>query len=184
MAASESSVFRWTGLGLAALVAGVLLWMLNDVRSELKRTNAVVSQQLPTILDNVKQGTSTLAQVSKDIDNLRNLLGAGAPRDRSMVLHADALLDHLEKLPGQIGLTQIVGKGMKDLVPVAEWVAAARKEALWLTFRAASKAELAERLAKNRYGSDWWYAPPTGAPKKLVDVFAEVSSPPAGSSAP
>lgn len=182
MTASESSVFRWACLGLAAVVAGVLLWMLNDVRGELKRTNAVVAQQLPTILDNVKQGTTTLAQVSKDIDNLRDLLGAGAPRDRSMVIYADEILDYLEQQPGHVGLAKLVGSGMKDTVPVTEWVAAARKEALWLTFRAASKAELAERLAKNRYGSDWWYAPPTGAPVKLAELIQRM--PPTTPSAP
>ncbi|HUS64622.1 MAG TPA: hypothetical protein VMZ28_08780 [Kofleriaceae bacterium] len=177
----ESRVFRWSCLGLGGIVAGALLWMLNDVRGELKRTNAVVAQQLPTILENVKQGTQTLAQVSKDIDNLRNLLGAGAPRDRSMVMYADEILDYLDKQPGQIGLSKLVGKGLKDLVPVAEWVTAARKEALWLTFRAASKAELAERLAKNRYGSDWYYAPPTGEPVKLAELIQRM---PPGSSAP
>lgn len=182
MAVMATAAFRWTALGLAAAVAAVLLWMLNDVRTELKRTNAVVAQQLPTILENVKTGTTTLAAVSKDIDGLRNLVGAGAPRDRSMVVYADEILDFLERQPGQIGLPRLVGKGLKDLVSVAEWTSAARKEALWLTFRASSKAELAERLAKNRYGSDWYYAPPTGEPVKLVELIqrmpASAPSPP------
>ena len=173
MGVMPSSAFRWSCLALAAIVASVLLWLLNDVRTELKHTNAVVAGQLPTILDNVKQGTTVLAGVSKDIQNLRDLLGAGAPRDRSMVAYADSILDMLEQQPGQIGLSKLVGKGLKDQVPVAEWVAAARKEALWQTFRAASKAELLERLVKNRYGSDWYYAPPTGEPVKLADLVTQ-----------
>lgn len=169
----DSRVFRWSCFALAALVSALVLWMLNDVRREMARTNAIVAAQLPTILENVKTGTTTLAQVSGDIDKLRDLLGAGTPRDRSLVAFADGVLDFLDAQPGQIGLDKLVGDGLKDLVDVPAWVAAARKEALWLSFRATSKADLLARLAKNRYGSDWWYAPPSGPPVKLAELVLQ-----------
>ena len=44
--------------------------------------------------------------------------------------------------------TKVIGDGLKDLVPVQDWVAGARKEALWLSFRADTKQALLERLGK------------------------------------
>ena len=51
----------------------------------------------------------------------------------------------------------------------------ARKEALWLTFRAKSKEELLRRLCKNKFGSDWLVVPAEGkaAPRPLLEWFAE-----------
>ena len=47
---------------------------------------------------------------------------------------------------------KLIGSGLKDLMPAAEWTTGARKEALWLSFRARSKRELLERITKNRFG--------------------------------
>lgn len=168
----ESRAFKWVALALAAVATGVVLWMLNDVRREMKQTNALVAEHLPQIMANMKQVTETMAHLSKDIESMRDLAGLGAPRDRSLATYADALLDLLDRQTGaQIGLEKLVGKELKDLVPVQEWVASARKEALWLTFRAKSKTDMLDRLAKNKFGSDWMFAPASGPPVKLVDFW-------------
>jgi len=163
-------MFRWACFALATIAVAALLWMLNDLRLEVKRTNAIVDQHLPAVLANVKQGTETLAHLSKDIEGLRDLAGvASGPRDRSLVVYADSILDFLDQQKGQIGLSKLVGKGMKDVVPVQDWVNGARKEALWLTFRANSKAELLDRLGKNKFGSAWYFAPTGGEAVPLID---------------
>jgi hypothetical protein len=162
--------FRWVALAVATAAIGVVIWMLNDVRTELKTTNALVNEHLPAILTNAKQVGETMAKLSKDIDAMRDLAGIGAPRDKSLAVYADSVLDFVEKQPGKIGLEKVIGKELKDLVPVAEWAAGARKEALWLTFRANSKGELLERLGKNKWGSPWMYAPPSGPPMTLIEL--------------
>ncbi|MEO8704494.1 MAG: hypothetical protein ABI867_30855 [Kofleriaceae bacterium] len=168
----ESRVFRWACLVLATAAVAAILWMLNDMRLEVKRTNETVGERLPQILDNVKAGTDTLARVSKDIDAMRDLLGiADGVKERSLMVYADSILDFLEKQPGQIGLTKTIGSGYKELIPAADWSRDARKEGLWLTFRAKTKAELLDRLAKTKFGSDWWFVPTTGEASKISDLL-------------
>lgn len=169
----ESRVFRWACFGLAVVAIAVLLWMVNDMRGELKRTNDTVNRHLPQILDNAKVATDTMARLSKDIESLRDLAGLTAPSDRSLALYADSVLDFLDAQTGQVGLEKKLGSGLKDLVPVADWVRETRREALWLTFRASSKVELLDRLCTNKFGSKWIYAPAAGTPVPLVDFLRQ-----------
>ncbi|MBA2543826.1 MAG: hypothetical protein H0V17_29550 [Deltaproteobacteria bacterium] len=164
-------MFKWVCLGVAIVGAAIVIWMLNDMRTEVKRTNEMVGERLPRILENVEKGTATLAQVSKDIDSIRDLAGLGGSRERSLVGYADSVLDFLEKLPGQIGLEKVLGAGIKDALPAAEWAAGARKEGLFLSFRAASKHELLDRLGKNKFGSPWMYVAPSGEPISMIDLL-------------
>ena len=169
----EGRLFKWSCLVLAAGVCAVLLYLLNDLRSELKRTNATVNAHLPQIVANVHAATATLAAVSKDIESFRDLAGlVDTQKERSLVTYADSILDFLEAQPeGKIGLSKLTGKGLKDVVSSAEWAHGARKEALWQTFRASTKQELLERLAKNRFGSDWYFTAPGIEPMTLLDFL-------------
>jgi hypothetical protein len=167
----EARVFKWVALGLATIATAIVIWMINDVRHEVKQTNELVNQHLPPILANAKQATETMARLSKDIEAMRDLAGLGGPKDRSLAVYADELLDLLDKQTGKIGLEKVIGKELKELVPVQEWVTGARKEALVLTFRAKSKADMLDRLAKNKFGSHWMLAPANGPPIKLVEFW-------------
>ena len=51
---------------------------------------------------------------------------------------------------------KVMGSGLKEVMSAQEWVADARKEALWLTFRAKSRSEFLERLCENKFGSSWF----------------------------
>ncbi len=170
----EARVFKWFCFGLAAIVCAVLLYLLDDTRKEIRRTNEAVNAHLPQILANVNVATATLADVSKDINAFRDLAGltGGGVQDRSLVVYADGILDFLEQQPqGQIGLSKIVGKGLKDVITSAEWARDSRKEALWLTFRASTKKELLERLGKNKFGSDWYFTAPGIEPMPLIEFL-------------
>ena len=68
----------------------------------------------------------------------------------------DSVLDAVQASKGRIGLKKLLGKGLKGLAPAEEWIRAARKEGLWLSFRAKSKRELLDRLCTNKFGSAWW----------------------------
>ncbi|MGE0545501.1 MAG: hypothetical protein AB7O24_28470 [Kofleriaceae bacterium] len=164
-------MFKWACFGLAVVTIGVFGWMVNDVRTELKHTNHHVNENLPEILANAKQVTGTLAQLSKDVEGLRDLAGiASGPQDRSLVVYADSVLDFLEQQTGQVGLEKVIGGGIKDAVSVQDWVQSARKEAVWLSFRASTKAELLDRLAKNKFGSAWQFVSATGERIPLIDL--------------
>ena len=170
----EARVFKWVCLGLAAIATGVVIYLLDDARRELKRTNQLVHDHMPAILENAKVASDTVARLAKDIESMRDLAGlsAAAGGDRSLATYADSVLDFLEQQPGGIGLEKLVGHEMKGVIPAADWARDARKEALWLTFRARTRAELLERLGKNKLGSHWHYVPPGGgAPVPLIDFL-------------
>jgi len=168
----EARVFKWACLGIAAIAAAIVIYLLDDARRELKRTNQLVHDHVPEILANARLASETLARVSKDIESLRDLAGlSAAPGDRALATYADGVLDFLEQQPGQIGLEKLLGKQLKGLIPAADWARDARKEALWLTFRARTRAELLERLGKNKLGAPWYYAPPGGEPVPLIDFL-------------
>ena len=164
-------MFKWACLMVTIVVVLGLGWVVNDLRVELKHTSQAVNEHLPKILENVKQSTETLAALSEDIKQLRDLAGAsGTPRDRSLAAYADSLLDFIELREAQIGLTKkVMGNGLKSTLPSKEWVAAARREALWLTFRAKSRDELLERLCENKFGSRWYIQFDDADPLPLID---------------
>jgi hypothetical protein len=174
----EARLFKWVCLGLAAIAAGVVIYLLDDARRELKRTNQLVHDHVPEILANAKLASETVARLAKDLESMRDLAGlsasASASGDRALATYADSVLDFLERQPGGIGLEQLIGDKLKGVVPAADWARDARKEALWLTFRARTRAELLERLGKNKLGSPWHYAPPGGAaPVPLIDFLKQ-----------
>ncbi len=164
-------MFRWSCLGLAALVSGAMLWMVNDVRLEMKQATQTANENLPLILERTKRSSETLMVLSDDIRQLRNLSGAAdVARDQQMTAFADQVLDAIRDSGGQIGLMpKLIGSKLKDLQPAEEWVAGARKEALWLLVRTKTKDEMLEKLCKNIYGSDWYIQMKDAEPEKLSD---------------
>ncbi|HEX6984067.1 MAG TPA: hypothetical protein VF170_01765 [Planctomycetaceae bacterium] len=172
---------------LAVAAASVVLlivlvwlgWMVNDLRLELKRSAETVNQNLPVILENTRKSTETLAEVSRDIKDLRDLAGVqDAPRDETLVAYADGVLDLVEsQADAQIGIEKLIGKNLSDPLPAPEWVAGARKEAVWLTFRAKSKRELLDRLTESKFGSPWKIRIGDADPVPLRDWLVENHSP-------
>ena len=164
-------MFKWIGLTFTAIVVIGLGWVINDLRLEIKRTSQTVNRHLPAILENVQKSTDTLASLSEDLKQLRDLAGAsGKTRDKTLVTYADSVLDLIETTDAQIGLEKkVLGGGLKSIVPAKEWVVDARKEALWLSFRASSKLELLTRLCENKFGSPWFIQFPGENAQLLLD---------------
>ena len=171
-------MFKWTALSVGTLVLITLMLILNDLRRELKRTAQTVNEKLPQILEKTEKSTATLADLSDDIRQLRNLGGlvpgaADDPHRTTLAQYADSILDRLESVEGVIGTKPLLAgndpKELKDPQPVKEWTAAARKEAMLLVFRAKSKEDLLTRLTQTRYGSDWYLHPAGDKPLKLSD---------------
>lgn len=161
-------MFKWVALLISALVLGLFAWMVNDLRVQAKRATVTINEKLPEILDKTRKSTETLAVLSEDIRQLRDLAGASDVRDRSLVGYADAVLDAVEASGGSIGTKGLLGGNtLKDPQPAAEWAASARKEAVWLTFRAHSREDLLTRLTQTKFGSDWHIQSGTSAPVLL-----------------
>lgn len=168
-------MFKWCCLAVAVVAVLIVGWMVNDVRLQASRATKTVNENLPEILEKSKQAsqavsdnlpailekskktTETLAELSEDVRQLRDLAGlTNRPRDEGLVRYADSVLDTIEAAGGTIGLKKkLLGSGLKDTMPTKEWVVGARKEALLLTVTARSRGEMLERLAKNKFGSDW-----------------------------
>ncbi len=170
-------MFKWICLTLAVVTILGFGWVINDLRVELKHTSKTVNDHLPEILANVKRSTETLAMLSEDIKQLRDLAGVageGTPRDRTLVAYADSILDLIESTSAQIGLEKkVLGSGLKSVRSAQEWVAGARKEALWLTFRAKSRSELFKRLCENKFGSSWFIKFEDKEPVSLINWLKE-----------
>lgn len=182
-------MFKWVCLSVAVVAVVVLGWMINDLRLEARksvhtinehlpvivektrRTADVVNDKLPGILSRAETTGTTLAELAHDVQMLKQLAGVDSKaRDQGLVAYADSVLDLLEKQPGQIGLRKkLGGSGLKDTVPVKEWVVAARREALLLTVLVKSRRELLERLTRNKFGSDWYLELPGQTPVRLSD---------------
>jgi hypothetical protein len=149
-------MLSWVSQGLGIVALALVVVLLFDLRGEFKRTGATVNQHLPEILAKTRTSTETLATLSEDIRQLRDLAGATGPRDATLAKYADDLLDRIERAEdARIGVEALIGKGLKDPQPARQWTAEARKEALYLTFRVAGREELLDRLTKNKFGSDW-----------------------------
>ena len=70
------------------------------MRAELQRTNATVNAHLPQIVANVATATTTLANLSKDIESMRDLAGlTSSASDPSLATYADSVLDFVEVQP-------------------------------------------------------------------------------------
>jgi hypothetical protein len=172
---------KWFYPALAATFCAILLLMLNDLRLQAKRSAQTLNDQLPAILDRTKKSADTLAVLSEDIRQLRDLAGVGqGARDMTLAAFADRVLDAIESTDAVIGLKpKLVGEALKETVPAKQWVADARKEALWLTFRSSSREEMLAHLCRNKYGSDW-YIQPMGLEPVRLGEWVEKSVPDAG----
>ena len=165
-------MFRWLCLALAAVTLAFSVWVVLDLRQDLKQTARTLNENLPQILENTNRSTETLAVLAEDMRNLRDLAGATG-RDRSLAVFADRLLDKIESSGGRIGLKKLLGSGLKDELSAEEWAVSARKEGLWLAFRAKSQTELLERLCANKYGSTWMIRLGNEDPQPLHDWLSK-----------
>ncbi|HVK11137.1 MAG TPA: hypothetical protein VM597_20375 [Gemmataceae bacterium] len=168
-------MFKWACLAVAAAFCSFLGWIAYDIRSQLTRSGNTVNEHLPAIVEKTHKTTETLAELSEDVRQLKELAGVtGTARDQNLVAYANSVIAQIEASGGVIGLKKTLGgKGLKDQVPAREWTVGARKEAVVLTALAKSKKELVTRLSKNKFGSDWMIQVGDQEPVALFDWLRE-----------
>ncbi len=190
-------MFKWVCLAVGSLFLIALLWMVNDIRLHVARsaaivteagvtindnlpvvvertrkTTEVVSENLPGVLERAQVSAEVLAELAEDIRQLKDLAGAGKERDRNLVAYADSLLNAIEKTGGRIGVSKTFSlskSSIKDTRPVSEWVADARKEALFWMLLVSTKKDMAVKLAKTKLGFNWLIEVPGKQPERLLD---------------
>jgi hypothetical protein len=191
-------MFRWCCFATAVVFGLVMLWMVNDLRQEAKRSVETVNSDLPEIVvksrqvadtvhgnlpdlvEKSKKTAAAVAALSEDVQQIRNLLGISpVPRDKNLVAYIDGVLDVIEASGGTIGLRKkVFGEGLKDTLSAKEWIAGARKaEALYLAARVHSKTEFLERLCENKWGSAWYIQIDGKEPLLLLD-WVKANHPP------
>ena len=175
-------MFKWTCLGVIAAFLGFLAWAAYDVRCQLRdsaeavRTaGRTVNEHLPAVVEKTQATTETLAELSADVRQLKELAGAtGGVRDQNLVAYAEGALRQVEASGGTVGLKKLLGgSGLKGELPAREWAAGARKEAVFLVAVTRSKKELATRLATNKFGSPWFIQVGNSEPVPLLDWLRE-----------
>ena len=103
--------------------------------------------------------------------------GLGLAAEQDPAESAPAMRGHDHQADAVIGTEKILGKELSDPVPAKDWAAAARKEAVWLTFRAAGKRELLDRLTATKFGSAWRIKAGDSKPVPLRDWLIEHHTP-------
>lgn len=140
------------------LVCGVLLWMVNDLRVHVRNSVDTVSRDLPQILEKTRDSADTMATLSRDLNQLRELVvGTTVARDDNMIAYESEVLQLIETSNGKIGLKKTLGTGLADPIPAKEWVTRERKSALWNLARSRSKAELLQRIGHSAMLNRVWY---------------------------
>ena len=142
--------FRWVCYGTAVLFGVILLWMIADLRAQVKeslntaqetaregnRAMKTVNEKLPQIVTEVKKGTETLAELSEDVKLIKSVAGVGNDDQqrglRGLALYADALqkvfAEQTEGKEAVILLEKIFGADLKKHSTADEFLVALNKE--------------------------------------------------------
>jgi hypothetical protein len=194
-------MFKWACLAAGSVFLAALLWMVNDIRLQLgrsagvvteagvtinenlpqvvertRRTAEVVADHLPGVLDRAQVSAEVLAELAEDIRQLKELAGAGKERDRNLISYTDSLLRAIEQTGGKVGVSKTLSlsrSSIKDARPVSEWVADARKEALFWMLLVSTKKDMAQKLARTKLGFPWMIEVPGSKPEPLLDWLKE-----------
>jgi hypothetical protein len=111
-----------------------------------------VTEHLPEIVERVDRTTEVVAELADDIRQLKELAGVGVTkRDENLVAYTNGALKAVAESGGTVGAKKLVGKGLKNPQPAAEWVAGKRKWATLMLLRFKSKKEVAIWLCKGWY---------------------------------
>ncbi len=138
-------MFKWLCFGTTLVLAGVITWMVNDIRVSTKQT-----------LEKARVTAEIAADVSQDIKGLRKLAGiGGGGTDKGFTEYANEVMDLFDGA-GKDAKIGVLKKGaLKDPVPADEWTHGERKKALVLVWSAKSKADILKGICHNIWGSEF-----------------------------
>ena len=151
-------MFKWICFAAACLISAVLVWMVNDLRIQVRKSVVTLNEDLPQILEQARESTATMATLSKDLQQLRELVVGNTPgRESNLIAYETEVLRLIENSNGKIGFKKTLGSGLSDPVPAKEWVTRERKVALWDQARSRSKSDLLNRIGRSAVLNRVWY---------------------------
>jgi len=184
-------MFKWTCLAVATAGLVAFLWMVNDMRLEVNRVGKMVEKHLPPILENAQDASvsvkerlpvileeteksvTTLAELTEDVRQFKELFGdmQDAKQNPKLAKHATSVLNLIDsQQEAAIGLEPTEeGGDVKSPVPAQQWVKSARRDARFLNLITRSPGELMERLTTSKSGAPLYIQLANEAPKKLLD---------------
>jgi hypothetical protein len=184
------TMFKWTCLAVATLGLAAFLWMVNDMRLEVRRiaepvnqhlppilknteqAAEQVNQHLPTILNETEQSITALAEMTEDIQQFKELFGTvhTANQNKDLATQANGVLDLIDEQQATIGLKPSdESKELKNTLPAQQWARGARRNVPLLSVIARSQGDLFQRLATSRSGQPWYIKIGEKAPQLLSD---------------
>lgn len=160
-------MFKWAcliaGLAFGCVIVTLLFSLSSKADLALTQSNealATVNDNLPEMVGEVRKITHTLSVLSDDVNALKRLSGIESQaREEGLVGHADAILELLQQQGSGsvlVGVKKTFGSGLKDLVPLEEFIVGARREASILVFRAKSRQEVLHRLTHSWSRKPFW----------------------------
>jgi hypothetical protein len=192
-------MFKWACLAVAVVFLSGVLWLLNDIRVQVRQsartiddagqtvnaelplivqrtrsTSEIVSKSLPEVVKRIDRTTEVVAELAEDIRQLKELAGLKAvPRDKNVVAYAESVLQKIAASGGQIGTKKTVGKGLKNPRPAAEWVEAERREAALMAILGRSRKQMLQAIVTTKLGFHWYIELPGQKPVRLLDWLKE-----------
>jgi archaellum component FlaC len=210
-AQGEIAMFKWVCLLVATAGLAAFLWMINDIRLDVKAVTANVNSQLgplkeittkindqlppiltntekavqsvnkhlPQIIRQTEETVSTVAGVSGDVKQFKELFGDIFANNQNKDLLKEVLstLDLLEGLDASIGLKKDDTNELKQAKPAKHWARAARKEAPFLSLIGKSRGDVLQRLTTHGTGKPWYIKVGEKAPMLLLDWIAGNNTP-------
>jgi hypothetical protein len=192
-------MFKWACLGVAVVFLSAVLWLLNDIRVQVRQsgrvvddagqtvnaelpvivqrtrsTSEIVAKNLPDVVKRIDRTTEVVAELAEDIRQLKELAGLKAvPRDKNVVAYAESVLQKVAASGGEIGVKKTIGKGLKNTRPATEWVDAERREAALMAILGRSKKQMLQSIVTTKLGFYWYIQLPGKQPVRLLDWLKE-----------
>ena len=132
---TQSNLFQWVCLAAAILFGLILLWMIADFKKKmivaLDKAEATVSEvqgsvekvnsQMPQVLSEIKETSTTLSGLAKDVELMKRVAGIGDEDQtrgvRGLALYADELQQLLDEKfqdrDGNVLLEEVIGSDLK-----------------------------------------------------------------------
>ena len=157
-------MFKWICFSSGAIFGVVLLIVIVQLKSDVTKAVgeaneavAVVNEQLPEMMAEVKTGTETLAGLAQDVELIKSLAGLNAeqskPGFRGLATYADELQRVLaEQTAGKeavIMKEKLIGTKLEEVESMEEFLVGLSKEMVTLVLIAKSKQEILHKACES-----------------------------------
>ena len=155
-------MFKHICLLTAALFGVVIVYIVNDVRVDVKSKLAEIRDKTQTVADESKQAAESLRE-------LRELLsGPNKSAKHGFMAYANEVLSMIEaQKDAKIG----VGDKMRDALDAPVWTVNARKEAVLLAMWENTKEKMLHRLCRTAMLRSEFYMQQGGAQPRLLEAW-------------